>query len=178
MRLGTTAQTDYDLENCRLGKMERDNRFNDLRGEAKSMQTPLDFMKKVKEEFSVDFFDEKVCRMAVLKMIHKEGPRCPQCGKAITSEKGIANFYELKRVFCKHCKKIFTALTGTAFNGMQLDLRTLYLLAVFLALKIDRKEIARMLNIHTETVRLWDSKFKAFEGIEDMTVRSHSHDLQ
>ena len=142
------------------------------------MQTPLDFTKKAKDDLSVDFFDEKACRIAVLKMIHKEGPRCPRCDKAITSERGIVNFYELKRVFCKHCKKIFTALTGTVLNGMQIDLRTLYLLAVFLALKIERKEIARMLKIHTETVRLWEFKFKAFEGLDDMTVKSHFHDLQ
>ncbi|MBI5327309.1 MAG: hypothetical protein HZB80_03310, partial [Deltaproteobacteria bacterium] len=58
------------------------------------MQTSLGFFRKVKDEFSVDFFDEKACRMAVLKMLHKEGAHCPQCGKAITSEKGIANFYE------------------------------------------------------------------------------------
>ncbi|HBO84012.1 MAG TPA: hypothetical protein DD641_03380 [Deltaproteobacteria bacterium] len=115
--------------------------------------------------------------MAVLKMIHPKGAHCPQCGKAIASDKGISNFYELKRVFCKHCKKIFTALTGTALNGMQLDVRTFYLLAVFLALKIDRKEIARLLNIHTETVRLWELKFKAFEEIRDMNLQSISHDL-
>ena len=134
------------------------------------MQPALDFIKKVKDEFSVDFFDERKIRLWVLQRLHPEGVRCPGCGKLITSEKGVANFYELKRVFCKQCRKIFTALTGTALNGMQMDIRALYLLAVFLALKIDRKDIARMLKIHTETVRQWERKFKTFEA--------HSHDLQ
>lgn len=146
--------------------MEQAHRLNNSRKEANIMQPASDFFRKVNEEFSVDFFDEKACRMWILKRIHPEGPHCPRCGKAITNERGIANFYELKRVFCKHCKKIYTALTGTALNGMQIDLRTLYLLAVFLALKIDKKEIARMLDIHTETVRTWKAKFEAFEKME------------
>ena len=131
------------------------------------MQPSLDFFRKLKEESIVDFFDERVCRRWILQRLHPQCPHCPGCGKPITSEKGVVNFFEMKRVFCKHCKKIFTALTGTALNGIQIDLRTLYLLAVFLALKIDRKEIAMMLNIHIETVRVWEAKFKAFEKMAE-----------
>lgn len=130
------------------------------------MQPASNFFRKVNDEFSVDFFDERACRMWILQRLHPEGVHCPRCGKAITNIRGIANFYELKRVSCKHCKKLFSALTGTFLNGAQINLRVLFLLAVFLALKIDKKEIARMLNIHPETVNVWSAKFKEVEGLE------------
>lgn len=141
--------------------MEGDKNCNDSRSEESGMQTPLNFIGKVRNDFSTDFLDEKACRLWLLKSLHPEGARCPRCGKAIVSERGVARFHALERVFCKYCKKLFTGLTGTIFNGMQIDIRTVFAIILFSAFKIDKKEIARMLNISPETVAAWERKFNA-----------------
>lgn len=129
------------------------------------MQEAQGFMKSVIENFTVELFDERVCREWILNKLHLEGASCPGCGKPITSEKGLQNFWNLKRVFCKDCKKIFTALTGTMLNGIQMGLRTFFAMAIFLHLEIDKKEIAKLLKIHPETIRFWEMKFKAWEAM-------------
>ena len=130
------------------------------------MQETQDFMKSVIENFTVELFDERVCREWILNKLHPEGASCPGCGKPILSAKCLQNFWNLKRVFCKDCKKIFTALTGTMLNGIQMDLRTLFVMAVFWQLGADKKVIAKLLKIHPETVRFWEMKFKAWEAME------------
>ena len=129
------------------------------------MQEAQDFIKSVFENFTVELFDERVCREWILNKLHPEGAFCPGCGKPILSAKCLQNFWSLKRVFCKDCKKIFTALTGTMLNGIQMDLRTLFVMAVFLQLGADRKVIAKLLKIHPETIRFWEMKFKAWEAM-------------
>lgn len=129
------------------------------------MQQAHDFMKAAIKDFTVELFDKRVCTEWLLKQLHPDGAHCPGCGKPISSEKSLQNFWSLKRVFCKHCKKTFTALTGTMLNGIQMDLRTLFIMAAFLELGSDKKMIARLLKIHLETVRIWERKFKIMEGI-------------
>ncbi len=127
------------------------------------MQQTQDFMKSVIENFTVELFDERVCMEWILNKLHPEGASCPRCEKRILSAKCLQNFWSLKRVFCKDCKKIFTALTGTVLNGVQIDLRTLFVMAVFMQLGVDRKVIAKLLKIHPETVRSWETRFKVWE---------------
>jgi len=129
------------------------------------MQQTQGFIKSVIESFTVELFDERVCREWILNKLHPEGASCPGCGKPILSAKCLQNFWNLKRVFCKDCKKIFTALTGTMLNGIQMDLRTLFVMAIFLQLGADKKVIAKLLKIHTETVRLWKTRFKVWEAM-------------
>src|SRR3989304_8616999 len=130
-----------------------------------SMQQAQGFIKSVIESFTVELFDERVCREWILNKLHPEGASCPGCGKPILSAKCLQNFWNLKRVFCKDCKKIFTALTGTMLNGIQMDLRTLFVMAVFLQLGADRKVIAKLLKIHPEAMGIWEMKFKAWEAM-------------
>lgn len=129
------------------------------------MQQAHNFMKSIIENFTVESFDKRVCTEWILNKLHSEGASCPRCGKPILSEKGLQNFWSLKRVFCKDCKKIFTGLSGTALNGIQMDLRIFFIMAVFLQLGVDRKALANLLKIHPETIRFWERKFKVMEGM-------------
>ncbi|MEK6545761.1 MAG: hypothetical protein AABZ28_04450, partial [Nitrospinota bacterium] len=74
-------------------------------------------------------------------------------------------FWSLKRVYCRHCKKVFTALTGTMLNGIQMDLRSIFAMGVFIGLGADRNTIAKLLKVHPETVRIWERKFKEMEDM-------------
>jgi transposase-like protein len=129
------------------------------------MQQAQDFMKSVFENFTVELFDERVCTEWILNKLHPEGASCPRCFKPISSVKCLQNFWGLKRVFCKDCKKIFTSLTGTFLNGIQMDLRALFIMAIFLQLDVNKKTIAKLLKIHPETVRFWETKFRVWEAM-------------
>src|SRR3990170_3549177 len=130
-----------------------------------SMQQTQGFIKSVIESFTVELFDERVCREWILNKLHPEGASCPGCGKPILSAKCLQNFWNLKRVFCKDCKKIFTGLTNSMLSGVRVDLRTFFVMAVFLQLGVEKKVISKLLKIHPETIRLWEMKFKAWEAM-------------
>jgi len=51
-----------------------------------------------------------------------------------------------------------------------MDFREVILLAAFLHFKIHPKEIARILKINPETVRLWEIKFQVLKRIEGMEI--------
>jgi len=145
--------------------MEPAENIGILRKEKEAMQDFKDFMKAIEETNLSEMFDENACRTWILQSIHPQGPHCPGCGKPIQSQKGLQNFWECRRVFCKHCKKLFTAATGTMIAGLQIDFRTLYVMAALLGLNVDKKRIATSLRIHPETVRLWEAKFKTVKDI-------------
>lgn len=110
--------------------------------------------------FDAGFLDSLRCREWVLNRLHPEGVCCPDCRTDITE--GLSPF---DRRRCKKCGKWFTALTGTFLHGAQLDTEQVFLLAVLSGLCVDKKEIARIIGIHPDSVRLWQTKFRAFEGV-------------
>jgi len=121
---------------------------------------------EVARVFRADFLDEEVCRRWILKTIHGDGEMmCPGCGAPLA---GIAlqRFWEGKRICCRTCGKFFTALTGTFLAGCHMTFREVILFAVFLHFRIPPREIARILRISVETVRLWEIKFKALEKMK------------
>jgi transposase-like protein len=66
---------------------------------------------------NIDFRDETACFMALFKLVHPAGPRCPHCGakddlRACRRHKNswIVDFR------CPHCGRVFNAWTGTPFQ--------------------------------------------------------------
>lgn len=108
--------------------------------------------------FDAGFLDVRRCREWVLKRLHPEGVHCPGCGAAIDPD-----LNPLDRRRCKQCGKWFTALTGTFLHGAQLEPEQVVLLAVLSELDVNKKVIARILDIHPDSVRLWQAKFRAFD---------------
>ena len=113
------------------------------------------------EAFNALKLDEKACRMWVLNRLHQSGAHCPQC-KADIQE--AETFWDLGRCRCKACGKWFTATTGTILQGVQLRPDELYLLAVLSGLGVEIKEVARIVRVQPDTVRLWQGKFKIMGG--------------
>lgn len=112
-------------------------------------------------ECNADFFSEDRCREWILKKLHPEGAYCPFCRNKITDETTLKNFWTLKRCVCKNCNKWFSATYNTIIHGSHLTMAQAFALAVFLALGIDNKQIAKIIGIHPESVRIWRSKFNA-----------------
>ena len=119
-------------------------------------------------KFWVGFLDEDFCRRWILTAIHGEREmNCPECHSSLIGV-ALQRFWEGKRICCRACGKFFTALTGTFLGGCHMDFREVILLAVFLHYRIPSREIARILKISQETVRLWEIKFQALERVKEM----------
>lgn len=118
--------------------------------------------------FRADFLEEEASRRWILAMIHVAGPiTCPDCRAPLT-EIALQRFWKGGRICCRACGKYFTALTGTFLAGCHMDFREILLLALFLHFNISAREIARVLKISAETVRLWEIKFQALKRIQEM----------
>ncbi|GEM_PF-6012548 len=115
------------------------------------------------QAFSLDFINLEPIRAWVLQQIHPGGAFCPFCKNKITDKTTLNNFYNLKRGVCKSCGKWISATMGTALHHAGLDLKEIYLIAVFTAMNVDRPAIADILQCHPDTVKLWQAKFRAVE---------------
>lgn len=118
---------------------------------------------QVIKAFTAEFLVEAFCRYWVIEQLHPaKNFKCPECGARIPDNL-LRSFWENKRIECK-CGKWFTALTGTFISGCHMDFREIVFFMLLLGLGVQDKEIARMLKISTESVRLWKLKFKELEG--------------
>lgn len=124
----------------------------------------------VLEVFNVNFLDYEFARMWVLKRLHPDGTHCPGCGIPPLSNEFMQRFWQGKRMRCPQCGKYFTALTGTFLSGCHLDFRGVILLAVLLALGIHDKQIAAIVEMSSENVRLWRKKFQVQERLASSEV--------
>ena len=116
--------------------------------------TPADVL----EIFNVNFLDNEFAMRWILKRLHPDGAHCPGCGAAVP-EKKLQRFWYNQRISCPDCRKYFTALTGTFVSGCQLDFGGMVLLALLLALGVHDKQIAAIVCMSAENVRLWRIKF-------------------
>ena len=117
--------------------------------------TPAD----VAKAFNAEFLVESFCRYWVIEKLHQ--PKkflCPECGAAVP-ENLLRSFWEAKRIECDKCGKWFTALTGTFLSGCHFDFREIVLFVLLIGLGVQDKEIARIMTISAENVRLWRIKF-------------------
>jgi transposase-like protein len=121
----------------------------------------------VREEFTAKFLDENFCREWILRRLHPQGATCPHCELTIHEQR----FWLARKIKCSQCKKWFTALTGTFLSGCQFTFSEVIVLAMFLSLQVPDKEIAKVLDISSENVRLWRHKFMANQKIEQLIDR-------
>ena len=118
--------------------------------------------------FGANFLDEDTCRRWILASIYRDRAiSCPECSAPLT-EKGLQRFRQAERVRCPACGKFFTAYTDTFLQGCHLTTRQIMLLAVFLHFGIHPEIIATKVGVSTETVRLWQKKFRAIQQIRDI----------
>lgn len=107
------------------------------------------------QSLSADSFDEAVCRTWILKTLHPDGAFCPHCHSELTGESTIRNFWSMTYTTCRDCKKRFLATKGTVLYNTSLSMRQAFALAVLVALGIGNRQIAEIVSIHPDSVRLW-----------------------
>lgn len=117
--------------------------------------------------FSQDILDPRKVRQIVLQKFHGEVMRCPACGQPVSERQHETLIQENGRVCCKHCKRWFTNRTGTILDRSCLTFNSFYLLAVLSALKVEPQQIAQILDIHPDTAKNWQAKFRVMEEVID-----------
>jgi transposase-like protein len=131
----------------------------------KSISTHLFTSDDVRRDFPADFLDETTCRLWILKRLHPEGPHCPACGLSV-HDRFEHRFWMCARLRCP-CGKYYTALTGTFLSGSQFSFAEIILLAMFFSLRVSDGEIADILDISADNVRLWRHKFEGNKKLVD-----------
>ncbi|MGA2333022.1 MAG: hypothetical protein ABSG75_14805 [Syntrophales bacterium] len=114
--------------------------------------------------FNADFLDEDKCISWILSHLHGDNAYCPSCGAIILDSQRLQHFWGCERLNCKECGAFFTALTDTIFSGSHMSLRELYLMMMLIGAGLGDRMIAKKVGISAESVRLWKSKFKAWEA--------------
>lgn len=118
---------------------------------------------EILEVFNAEFLDEARCTEWILKRLHPEGAYCPACKSKIEDEITLNNFWWLRRCKCKYCNKWFSAYSNTFLSNSHLSPQQAVLLAVLIAQAVPLKVIAKILEIHPDTVRLWQKRFGMYE---------------
>jgi transposase-like protein len=118
----------------------------------------------VAEVFGAEFLSQTRCQLFIASVLHGDAPRCLGCGAAIPSRM-MRSFCDGRRIRCDACGKFFNVFSGTFLSGTHFSSREVVLLALLLGLGVQDKEIARILKISAESVRLWRLKFLAQEKI-------------
>lgn len=124
--------------------------------------------KDVLSAYSVDFLDDKWCRAWVLERLHSGSPVCPGCKEEVP-DRLMQSYCGGNRIKCDHCGKYFTALTDTFLSGAHLDFRGIVLLTLLLALGVADKQIASILKMSAENVRLWRHRFESINRAQQIT---------
>ena len=114
------------------------------------------------------FLDEAACREHILQAVHGTDARCPGCDVRIQDTSTLKNFWGGKRCVCKRCGRWFTALSGTFLQGMQLDFRTVLLIAVLADCPhpgLNVSYIARLAGVSPKTVRIWLQRLRLYNSV-------------
>ena len=125
-------------------------------GRSSGMFTPKDAL----SEFDAGFLYEESCRAWVLYKLHGIKMNCPGCRTELPYNK-TRSFWDCRRIKCDRCGKYFTALTDTFLSGAHFNFREIVLLSLLIALGVADKQIAAILKISTENVRLWRHRFES-----------------
>jgi transposase-like protein len=133
------------------------------------MKTVADLMMEIRDGFSIEMLNEEGCRDWILKKIHPRGVFCPGCGEEVTSGKKLQTFWDMRRVNCPHCKRSFSAVTGTPLNGIGIEWRALYLLLFLVGHGVQANSISRQLGISNGAAYLWANKAKGKPSPGDKT---------
>lgn len=92
-----------------------------------------------------------------MKILHPDGAFCPYCHFELTNG-SAEKFWAMQYTTCRACGKRFLATKGTILHNTSLSMRQAFALACLIALGLSNKQIAEIVGIHPDSVRLWRLK--------------------
>ena len=124
------------------------------------MKTIQSLMVELMDEFSIDLLDETACRDFFLRTLHSAGVSCPECRAEVSSLRRLESFWNMQRICCQVCGRTFSAVSGTALNGIGIEFRALYMLLFLVGHGVRANKIAKPLGISSGAAYLWANKAK------------------
>ena len=115
----------------------------------------------VADSFGPEFLDEAFCTRIFLDMAHGRLAHCPECKEELNDDRQERRYYEMKKFNCKKCGSTVTSKKGTVLENCSLKPSQYLLLALFLEIKLPVKDIARMIKMSAENVRICKGKLNA-----------------
>lgn len=112
----------------------------------------------VSDSFGAAFLDEAFCIRYFLDMSHGRLAHCPECKEELTDDRQERRYYAMKKFTCKSCGQTVTAKKGTVLENCSLTPSQYILLALFLEADFKTTDIARMIGMSAENVRIWKGK--------------------
>ncbi len=113
-------------------------------------------------EFVADFLNRSYCRRWVIDHLHPSGPCCPR-GHALTGGL-IERYYEGKRLKCP-CGVFFTAFSRAVLSGTIMEAHQFVALLLLHRLNVPNGDIARVVGLSQEAVRMWRRKLRLLEVV-------------
>ena len=112
----------------------------------------------VSDSFGAAFLDEAFCTRYFLDMSHGRLAHCPECKEELTDDRQERRYYAMKKFTCKSCGQTVTAKKGTVLENCSLTPSQYILLALFLEAGSKTTDIARIVGMSAENVRIWKGK--------------------
>lgn len=108
--------------------------------------------------------DEAKCYEVVRHLRWPEGVRCPSCGAADVTKRGMHTHQaHRQRYACRVCQRQFDDLTDTIFEGHHQPLRVWVLCLYFMGLNLSNQQIAAELDVDADTVQVMATQLR--EGV-------------
>ena len=112
----------------------------------------------VSDSFRAAFLDEVFCTRFFLDQSHGRLAHCPECKEELIDDRQERRYYAMKKFTCKSCGQTVTSKKGTVLENCSLSPSQYILLALFLEAGSKTTDIARMVGMSAENVRIWKGK--------------------
>jgi transposase-like protein len=106
------------------------------------------------------YLSERKARQWLVYELNPDGATCPSCGQDQDSSR-LELFYSLKRIKCSSCGRRFSALSGSALEGTQLEPRQIVTMLALFRMGRPNADIARAARMSRSTVLRWRRFFRA-----------------
>lgn len=108
--------------------------------------------------------DAKTSAARVLRQLYPGGAACASCGQPIQGRRALETFWRGDRTWCSSCETKFSPRAGTILADAHMTYAQFEILLLTMGLGCDQRTIAIMTGLHCDTVKVWFSKIKFWEG--------------
>jgi hypothetical protein len=105
----------------------------------------------------IDIIDAAECRAFLVRGLHADGGRCPDCGVQLDGRQADT-FAAGGRVCCNSCGRWFTWRTSTVFHRAPLDDRQIFLLLMLTELHCSLDGISSTCRLSLDDAYLWQRR--------------------
>jgi len=126
--------------------------MSDISDTATAARLPIPAPAAALVAFGPGILNGAAVRRWLYGQIHQHRAACPHCRHEIEG-RAASTFWNGGRVACKDCRAYFTAATATALSKSKLSEEQFFLLMVSMALDLDTRTTAAMIDVNPSSIR-------------------------